>query len=471
MTAFRRNLAALGIGLVAQRFAQLVALLLLARTLGAEATGRNAQGLALAGMLAIAGTAGLRNEVARGLAHHHDALGGWLRVAVRARLLRSAWLFAIVSLAAFAFSTSPWFWIVSAAACLPAAFDLKQLGDVAARTRSEVRLESASAAIYLGCTGLWLACGGTDLTSLAAIQLASRTCYALGAARAIRSLPIGTSAPSARALLRRSRSLAPAQVLGELTIGLDVCIVGALGGDAVSGLYAIASRIAGAAGMPTAQLTRLFFAHQVHAAARGDAVRASRVALRATALVLLPMLAGGVVLAPRLCALFGPTFVLAADALRWLLLAITAQHLAWQAHQSLLALGRDVAYGRVLWLPSLLHAAALALLTPSFGATGAAFATALAQLCFLATALALLGRSTVQPWNWLLGPIELALATGTATAAVAALTSTSTLQGAALLVPLATGGIVFAAGLWLLEWRKRWHKIGTGLVEASRFRS
>lgn len=471
MTAIRRNLAALGIGLVAQRCAQLVALLLVARTLGAEATGRNAQGLALAGMLAIAATAGLRNEVARGLARHHEAPGGWLRAAVRARLLRSAWLLTIVSIAAFACSTAPWFWIVSAAACLPAALDLKQLGDVVARTRSEVRLESASSAIYLGCTGIWLACGGTELTSLAAIQLGSRLCYALGAARAIRSLPIGDTAPTALGLLRRSRRLAPAQVLGELTIGLDVCLVGALGGDAVSGLYAIGSRIAGAAGMPTAQLTRLFFAHQMHAAARGDSVRASRVALRATALVLLPMLAGGLVLAPQLCALFGPAFVAAADALRWLLLAITAQHLAWQAHQSLLALGRDVAYGRVLWLPSVLHATALALLTPSFGATGAALATAVAQLSFLATALALLGRSTVLPLSWLLGPIQLALATGVATAAVAAVLSGSAPHGVALLIPLATGGVVFAAGLWLLEWRKRWHKIGAGLVEASRFRS
>lgn len=471
MTAFRRNLAALGLGLIAQRFAQLVALLLIARTLGAEATGRNAQGLALAGMLAIAGTAGLRNEVARGLARHHEAPGGWLRAAICARLLRSTWLLLAVSIAAFAFSATPWFWIVSASACLPAALDLKQLGDVVARTRTEVRLESASSAIYLGCTGLWLASGGTDLTSLAGIQLASRLCYALGAAWAVRKLPDSGTAPTARELLQRSRSLAPAQVIGELTVGLDVCIIGLLGGDAVSGLYAIASRIAGAAGMPTVQLTRVFFAHQVHAAARGDSVRATRVALRATALVLLPMLAGGIVLASDLCRLFGESFAPAADALCWLLLAITAQHLGWQAHQALLALGRDLAYARVLWLPSLVHAAALLLLTPSFGATGAALATAIAQLSFVSAALTMLGRSTVMPLTWLRGPALLACATGAMAAISASAAGPVQTPLIAIAIPLLAGGTMFGVGIWFLEWRKRWHKIGSGLVEASGFRS
>jgi O-antigen/teichoic acid export membrane protein len=469
MKALQRNLAALGIGLLAQRLAQLLALLLVARTLGAEATGRSAQGLALGAMLAVAASAGLRNEVARGLARDHEAPGAWLRSAVGARLLRSAWLLLATCVAAFVWSNTPWFWIVSAAACLPAALDLKQLGDVVARTRGEVRIETASSWFYLAGTGVWIASGGRDVTVLALLYLLSRTCYAVFATRTILALPTGATAPTARELLRRSRSLAPAQVLGELTIGLDVCLVGLLGGDAVSGLYAIGSRIAGAAGMPTAQLTRIFFAHQVHAAARGDSVRASRVALRATALVLLPMLAGGVVLAPRLCGLFGVQFVAAADALRWLLLAVAAQHCAWQAHQALLAHGRDVAYGRVLWLPSLVHASALALLTPACGATGAAFATALSQLCFLGMALLLLGRATVLPLTWLRGPIALAGATGIATAALEALSNGN--QGAiSLALSLSAGGITFAAGIWHLEWRKRWHKIGAGLVEASRYR-
>ena len=449
MTAVRRTLAALGAGLVAQRLCQLGALLLLARTLGREATGMHAQGVALGGLIAVAGNAGLRNAVARALARAPESAGLWLAATVRARLLRTAALLVPAAAAAACCCASPWFWCASAAAALPAAFDLKHIGDVAARTRSEVAVETGSSVLFLALVAAWLRAGGTDLTVLAGIHLACRTVYALGAWRAMARLPRAGAAPRARELLRESRATGRAQLAGDLGVAADVCVVGWLAGDAAAGLYAVALRLAGAAGMPTAQLARLFFAHQLHAAVRGDAARTTRVALRTTALVLLPMLAGGCVAAAPLCALFGEQFAAAAPALRWLLAA-----------------GRDRAYGRALWWQASAYLLLLGALAPTSGSTGSAFAGAAAQTCFLAAALRGLDRGVLQKPRWLVGPLAVALLTGAATAAAAAVDA-----GPALPRELGTGALAFAAGLYAVELRRRWRRLGAGLAQASGFRS
>ncbi|MCY2957424.1 MAG: polysaccharide biosynthesis C-terminal domain-containing protein [Planctomycetota bacterium] len=464
MTSVHRTLTTLGLGLFAQRAAQLIALLMITRSLGAEFTGKTAQGLALAGLLSVLASAGLRNEVARGLAQSKNSAGLWLRSAVKARLLRCCYLWTIAIALAFAASDTPWFWIVSATACIPNAFDLKQIGDVAARTRSEVVIETSAALLFLLTVLIWLQAGGCEPVMLAGIQLGCRVLYALGSAFTIRKLPAHGTAPKARELLRKSRRLAPAQVFSELPVAADVCIVGLLAGDSVAGLYTIGSRIAGAAGMPTVQLTRLFFAHQIHAATRGRSARATRVAMRATTLVMLPLLAGGWIAADQLCALFGSEFANAADATRWLLVAITAQHIAWQVHQALLATGRDEAYRRALWLPAMVHTIGLLTLTKTFGSTGAALATALAQICFLTASLLQLDRAELRPLLWLRGPLMLAFATGAVT-----LLTTAIEGGHALLWQLPMGGMTWCIGIYLLELRNRWSRIGTGLIEASDF--
>jgi O-antigen/teichoic acid export membrane protein len=466
VTAVRRTLAALGAGLLVQRLCQLGALLLLARTLGREATGLHAQGVALGGLIAVAANAGLRNVVARALARAPESSGPWLAATVRARLLRTVVLLAVAVATATCCCSTPWFWCASAAAALPAAFDLKHIGDVAARTRFEVAAETGSSALFLALVAGWLLAGGTDLTVLAGIHFACRTVYALGAWHAMARLPRAGTAPRARELLRESRATGRAQLAGDLGVAADVCVVGWLAGNDAAGLYAVALRLAGAAGMPTAQLARLFFAHQLHAAVRGDAARTTRVALRATALVLLPMLAGGCVAAAPLCALFGEPFAAAAPALRCLLVAVTAQHLGWQAHQALLAAGRDRAYARALWWQAGAYVLLLGALAPTAGSTGSALAGAAAQTCFLAAALRGLDRGVLQRPRWLARPLAVALLTGAVTAAAAAVDA-----GPALPRELGAGALAFATGLYAVELRRRWRRLGAGLAQASGFRS
>lgn len=465
MATVRRNLAALGLGLVVQRAAQLVALLAVARSLGEATTGVYAQGVALGSLLAVLATAGLRNPVARALAREPDNSGAWLRAAIRARLRRTAALVAAAAAVAWLCSGEPWFWALCALHAVPAAFDLKHLGDAVARTRTEVLLETAASLSFAAAVLGWLAAGGSGAMAVVALHLACRALYAMGAAWTVARLPVVRPGPDPRELRRLARGIAPAQIAGDLCVTADVWIVGRLAGDGAAGIYAVAARIAGAAAMPSAQLARLFFAHQLHAVHRGDVARTTRVALRAIALVLLPVLGGGWVVAGGLCGLLGGGFGAAGDALRGLLLAVACQHVGWQAHQALLALGRDRDYVAALWRQSLLHTALLLAATAWAGATGAAAAAAAAQLAFAATTLRALGRQFALPWSWLRGPLMLGLLTAAA-AAVAGLLPT----GRPLAAQLAAGAAAALGGLWAVELRHRWRRLGHGLAQASGLR-
>jgi O-antigen/teichoic acid export membrane protein len=460
----RGMLLALGAGVVVQRLCQLVAFVLVGHTLGAAGLGRYAEGQALGALLAVLAGAGVRNLAARQLASAPGAAGAVIRAAVRLRLAAGSLLLATVAAVAFATASEPWFWLLSAALVLPAAFDLKQLADAAGRGRGEVALETGIGVLQLGAVLVWSWQGGRDLTALAAIALACRTVYALRAWTTMRSLP----ATQATVTLPRRPLVLLGQTLHELLALGDVWLVAVLLGEAAAGFYAFAQRFAVAALVPSTQLARLLLPHLLHATASGDPGRTLGTALRATALVTLPMLGGGAVAAEALCTFAGADFAPAAPILRLLLLAGCLQHLGWQCSHALLACHRDRAYANGLLWPALLHATLLLAtaacpVPPPAGAVLAGVAAVLASTAYLAASLHLL--PAVRLGTWMLGP-----------AGVAAATAGATMAGAAvgpglfgLAAQLAAGGIAFVAGVWLVELRGRWRHLGDGLVRASGF--
>lgn len=477
--AVRSTLATLLIGVVGQRLLQLISFLCIGRALGAERLGIYAQGTALAMLLGVLAGAGVRNLLARAVAHHPGAAGSLLLTAVRMRLLLGSALAGAAIAIAFAAADEPWFWTLCVLQVVPGAFDLKNLLDAAGRTRAEVALESGTALLQLLLVLAWLGAGGNELAGLAAIHLGGRCAYALLALPAIRRIPIGAaSAEAALPNLRRGVGVAIAEALhGVLATG-DIWFVALACGDGAAGYYAVAVRFAGAALLPSTQLARLLLPHLLHAGSRGDPVRTLGTATRATLLATLPMLVGGAVVAPRLCTLPGSEFAAAAPALVLALLAGCLQHSGWQQSHALLAAGRDRAYARGLAWPSLLH---LALITGGAalvrgGSYDLGDATA-AMLCagFAATAHAcyfLAGSRAVGDLRaGQLVPIRGALWVAFLTGVAAALPTLCCAGRALLPLQLLAGGVGFVGSLWWIEFRGRWRRLGDGLASASSFHS
>ncbi|MBL8753677.1 MAG: hypothetical protein JNK15_10280 [Planctomycetes bacterium] len=462
----RGMLLALGAGVVVQRLCQLVAFVLVGHALGAAGLGRYAEGQALGAVLAVLAGAGVRNLAARQLAGDPGAARAVVHAAVRLRLLFGGLGLAAVAGVAYATSPQPWFWVLSGALALPAAFDLKQLADAAGRGRGEVALETGIGVLQLGAVLAWWSHGQGDVATLAAIALGCRSLYALRAWATIRTLPATrTAAP-----LPRRPLLLLGQTAHEVLALGDVWLVSLLLGEAAAGFYAFAQRFAGAALVPSTQLARLLLPHLLHATMNGDPARTLGTALRATALATWPMLAGGVVAADALCAFACAGFAPAAPILRLLLLAGSLQHLGWQCSHALLAQHRDRAYAHGLLWPAVAHAALLlvvaciAVPAPA-GAGLAALAAVVACAGYLLTGLRLLPR--IDLGLALLAPLGVAAATGLAAAAGNALVPGPFGLG----VQLAAGGIAFAAGVWTVELRGRWRRLGDGLVQASGFRA
>lgn len=462
----RRTLVVLGAGVLVQRLCQLLGFVLIGRALGVDGLGRFAQGQAFAAVLTVFAGAGVRSLTARSMAASPGAAKSLLLQAVQRRLTAAAVLAAAATAVVFARAAEPWFWTLCLLQVLPAAFDMKALLDSSGRTRREVHLETATAVLQLACIVLWAMLPGLRLDTLAAIALAARCLYALGAAIAILAMP---SDGVPRAAVPRDLRVTTAHTVHELlTIG-DVWLVAQVLGEAAAGYYAVGVRYAAAALMPSAQLARLLLPHLLHAGADGDPARTLGTAIRSTLLVTLPMLAGGIAAAGALAALNGAAFTAAAPALCLLLLAGCMQHLGWQCSHALLAAHRDAAYAHSLGWPALLQFANLAALPfvlpadPALGATMAASGAALAQSVY-----AVLGMATTRSlWRarrdlWQL-PLLAAVATGAGAALPLAFCSGMVL----LPVQLATGAVALALVLWRFELRGRWTRIGDGLATAS----
>lgn len=460
----RRTLVWLGAGVVGQRLLQLVAFVLVGRTLGVAGLGVYAQGLALAAVLAVLAGAGMRNLVARDVAREPRAARALVLQAVRLRLCAGLALAAIAAAVAFAAAGQPWFWLLCALHVVPASFDLKNLLDAAGRTRGEVALEAGAALLQVALVAIWSGLGGEQLELLAAISLASRGVYALGAVFAIARLPAAT-APARLSIGFGAVGLG--QTAHELlTIG-DIALVALVCGDRAAGHYAVAARFAVAALVPSTQLARLLLPHLLHAPLRGDSRRTLATALRATLWLTLPLFAGGAVVADALCAISGDAFRASGDALRLLLLAGVCQHVGWQCSHALLAAGRDRASAHGLAWPALLAALALpaaplAAREPAALATAAALIVALAQAVYAGAGLATT-RSERAARTGLGGPVAAALATALA----AALPAVWLPAPAALPVQLAAGAAAFGVVLWRCELRGRLRRVGDGLATAS----
>lgn len=463
----RRTLFTLGTGVLVQRALQLVAFVVVGRTLGTAGLGVYAQGLAVAALLAVLAGAGVRNLVARAISQRPGAARRLITDAVHLRLLIGLMLATAAALVAFTNSTRPWFWLLCALHVVPAAFDLKNVADAAGRTRAEVWFESGAAALQLAAVATWAYVGGNELTVLAGISLGCRGIYAALAVVAIRALP-DDGEPVRLPIGLTATGLG--QTAHELLASADVALVAWLGGPAAAGYYAVALRFASAAMLPATQLARLLLPHLLHAPRRGDSQRTFTTALGATAWLTLPICAGGQFVASSLCALSGADFAAGGAVLRLLLLAGMCQQLGWQCSHALLASGRDRAYAHGLGWPALLQfllllalplagdrdAATLALL--------AAAAAALAQGVYLTSGLCT--TSAARPLGGILrAPLLAALAT----AGAAALPATWLPAPAQLPAHLLLGAAGFAVALWWLELRGRIHRVGDGLATASGF--
>lgn len=464
----RSTLLTLGAGVVVQRVLQLLAFLIVGRTLGVAGLGIYAEGMAVAAMLTVIAGAGIRNLVARAISRQPQAARALVGRAVYMRLLLGLML-AIVAIAiGFITSVRPWFWLLCALHVVPAAFDLKNLVDAAGRTRSEVLLDSAAAVLQLGLISAWALFDQQHLEALAGISLACRCLYAIGAILQIRRLPLAEEPEQQQLALT---AVGAGQTAHELLAIGDVALLALICGDAAAGYYAVAVRFAAAALLPSTQLARLLLPHLLHADQKGDSQKTFATAMRATLWLTAPICAGGLVVADSLCALSGPEFAMSGHVLRLLLFAGICQHVGWQCSHALLAKKRDLTYAHGLGWPSVLHATALVALFTVDGldaamlATLAATAAAFAQGVYLTSGLSALGVSPS-----FVRALAAPLVAAAATAACAALPVAWLDPAWQLPARITLGAFGFAATLWLLELRGRLSQVGDGLATASGFK-
>jgi len=464
----RSTLLALGLGVLWQRLLQLVTFAIVGRELAVEGLGHYAGGLAAAAALAVVAGAGVRNVLARAIAAEPAAATRLWHAAVHQRWRRGLWLLLPALAIVWSWSTQAWFHTLCLLQVLPAAFDGKHLLDAAGQARREVALESAAATLQLLLVLAWAALGGS-LEWLAGSALATRILYAVGIVLLLPRDPAAPAlirgSPQPHPLPQPQRLLTLGQTAHELLATGDVWLVAVSFGPAVAGCYALASRLATAALLPSAQLARLLLPHLLRAEHQGDPARTLALALRATGFAALPVVAGGMVVATPLCAFFGAEFAAAATPLRLLLLALLLQHLGWQASHALLAAQRDRSFALGLLAPAVLQCCLLSLAANLGG--GAAAATAAAVVAMLAyLVLALWPMRRELQWHLLRPCWPFALVAAT-TAGAAALPLALPGDPSRLWWQLAGGAAGYAIGLYATELRGRFAGVGNGLARAS----
>ncbi|MGK0154621.1 MAG: O-antigen/teichoic acid export membrane protein [Neolewinella sp.] len=463
----RSTLLCLGAGTILQRALQLLAFVIVGRTLGVAGLGIYAEGMAVAAMLAVLAGAGVRNLVARAISKQPQAARALVGHAVYMRLLLGLMLAILAVAIGFVSSVRPWFWLLCALHVVPAAFDLKNLVDAAGRTRSEVLLDSAAAVLQLVLIGVWALVDNQHLEVLAAISLACRCVYAAGAILQIRRLPLEHE-PDQQPL--GITAVGAGQTAHELLAIGDIALIALMCGDIAAGYYAVAVRFAAAALLPSTQLARLLLPHLLHAEQKGDSKKTFGTAMRATLWLTAPICAGGLVVADSLCALSGPEFAMSGHVLRLLLFAGICQHVGWQCSHSLLASQRDRSYAHGLGWPAVFQACALLALiaVPNMEAamlaTLAATAAAVAQAVYLVNGLSVLKVSHAFLRS-LGGPLLAAAATAGAASLPVEWLAPQWQLPARICFGAAGYGIV----LWLFELRGRLTQVGDGLATASGF--
>ncbi|MBL8898434.1 MAG: lipopolysaccharide biosynthesis protein, partial [Planctomycetes bacterium] len=439
--------------------------LIVARALELEELGLLAIGLQAGRLLGLLADSGPRAIAAREAARRprEEALA-WISAARRASLpialaLTAAWTLVVLSLAPERLG----FWLLCGALALPTVRDLKGLADACGATRVEVRIENLSTLALLAGTAIAWRFEALDAELLAALNLGSRMLYAALGELWLARRGKNFERISLRSAQGRIHGLSLAQVLNQTIFASDVILLGLLGRPEAAGLYHAAQRIAQAAELPLGLLARAVQPHIAAAASGGDARGALERVVRASAFLVLPVAAGGWIVAePLLHRLFGARFEAAAWTLRWLLLASVAIHVGSRYGNVLFARRELYPYLLSIGLGAGLNLALSLLWIPSHGANGTALATAIgASAAALWSAIELHRRLRYEVCAPYARPLLLTMAV--------AFTAWIVPAEIGVLARVAAGAAVFSLGLYLLELRRGWREIGSGLVRASGF--
>ncbi len=465
----RATLFALATGVAAQRVLALLVTLLIGRHVGLAAFGEYASGVQIALLVALLADGGIRLLTAREMGARPERAVATLRasLALRSRLALGATV-AFAAIAVVVADAWP-FHLACAGLVLVAPFDQKQLADALGRAGTEVRWEAAASLTYLVLAAVLVGLDCHDLGAFVGALLVSRLVYAAHTVVWLRGLPPTPERVPMRDLLRTGSVLGVTQLANELIFAADIVLLRALVSREAAALYAAAQRIVLAADTPVRVLARLLQPHLMHAAVHGDAAGTLARGLRASAHLVLPIAAGGCVVAPDLLALaFGADFAAAAPTLRWLLGASVVLGAASLYGNLLVAHGAVLPYLACLSLGMVANVALTLWWIGPFGAAGSAAASFVAMTLASGLALVLLRRRLTFPLlsPWLRPVLHAALVMVAAWLPGRCLTpgAPSTL-GAQLLA----GGLALVLGLQAFEMRGRWRSFGEGLERASGF--
>lgn len=457
----RSNLLALAGGAAAARVAALATVPILARELGTAGYGDYVTVTSAGFLLAFVLHVGVTAVASREIAARPGEAAGWARTAVRARLALSLGAFAVAAGLSFAFAPDPWFYAVSAALCIPLAFDLKGLADAAGRTRAEVLCETAAGVAHLAAVvALFLADAVTPF-AVALSYLGSRALYAVCAAR-VSFGSATTAAPPVRRLFAGGGSAVSFALAAErITLSSDVILLRLLAGAEAAGLFAAAEKVFQAAGIPLTMLQRILPQHFARSVASGDPKRLLETAMRAAGWAALPLAAGGFVLAEETVVLLsGGDFAPAAWTLRWLLVYLAIHSVGWRVGDMLFALRETTAFASAMLGAVAANWALTVTLVPRLGAAGSALGSALATAAVIPV-FVILVRKRVRFAAFGSAIPPLVGAGVTAAAAWAAPESWH------VLLRIACGAAACGAALWAFELRRGWRSLGTGLEAAS----
>lgn len=467
----RGTLWALVAGGAVQRLSLFVTTIVLARGLGLAELGRLAFGLQAGALLALLADAGVRAVTARdAAASEREVALALVRRSLRVRSLLALALVAAWSLGVMlAAPDQPAFWLCCGALALPAVFDLKGIAESLRITRLEVRLEGAVSIGYLAAVAGLAAGGHLELVWIAVALLAARASYATAVVAWLVRRPVSRAAREAAAALRPSRrawgAISIGQVLNQAVYTSDVLLIRLLAGEAAAGLFHAAHKVAIAAQIPLGMVGRLVQPHLHHAVRHGDQRATLDRVVRASAYLIVPIAAGGAVVAEGLLvALYGEEFAAAGFALRWLLLSAAVVGVGSRFGNLLFARREHRRYLSVMGLGMATNVLLSVALIPALGASGSAFATCVATSVSAATAFLLVRRRVrFQLRAAIARPLLLAALTACAAWLVPA--------SAGPALRIAAGAACFLLGLWWLELRGGLGAIGAGLVRSSGFGS
>ena len=240
----------------------------------------------------------------------------------------------------------------------------------------------------VGFAGLWIAGRLSVATGAYTMMTAQTVAMLLALSAVLRELKPhwAPSWPEFKTSISYGLRDYPGGVADFTTLRLDQLMLGALASNVAIGLYVIAVRLSEMTTLVAGAIGSALMPEVARLEKKGEALwaRSFRFAIYINVLMIVPLWLGASFI---LKILFGPSFVPAAGAFRWLLLAamvlgcgsITISGLRGFGHPGLSTLARFSA--------AVVTAAALLVLLPRFGISGAAVASLIGYSTMLAVAL------------------------------------------------------------------------------------